>query len=299
MSGGGRALGGLLLLVAGCAGVPGGRVVPLPETPVPEAVRTRFALDPFYQQFLAAAELPIVASSRVDPLALVEARAIVLQMCAERPEILAALAAANVRLAVMAHDEFTTELPEHSDLEPAAYWDVRARGLGATAVRPAVSCGEENLLALAGDPYSTENILVHEFAHAIHQMALDRLDPTFDGRLHAAFARARGAGLWEGTYAATNAEEYWAEATQSWFDTNRADDDQHNHVDTRDELRAYDPPLADLCREVYGERSWRYENPRDRHDPGHFRGFDRAAAPRFAWPEEKRRAFDALEGPPR
>ena len=33
---------------------------------------------------------------------------------------------------------------------------------------PSVSCGEENLLALEGDPYSTECILIHEFAHNIH-----------------------------------------------------------------------------------------------------------------------------------
>ncbi|MFQ5808669.1 MAG: alpha/beta hydrolase [Armatimonadota bacterium] len=31
----------------------------------------------------------------------------------------------------MSEDEFTTDVPEHSDLEPAAYWDRRARGLGA------------------------------------------------------------------------------------------------------------------------------------------------------------------------
>jgi len=28
--------------------------------------------------------------------------------------------------------------------------------------------------------------------------------------------------------------EYWAEAVQSWFDTNREPDHDHNHVNTRD-----------------------------------------------------------------
>ena len=38
-------------------------------------------------------------------------------------------------------------------MTPKAYWDKRARGLGATPERPAVSCGEENLLNLQGDWY--------------------------------------------------------------------------------------------------------------------------------------------------
>jgi hypothetical protein len=88
------------------------------------------------------------------------------------------MAANKTRFTVMAHDEWTTDVPEHSDLRPPEYWDRRARGLGATRSRPSVSCGEENLLAMKGDPYSTENILIHEFAHAIHEMGLSTVDPT-------------------------------------------------------------------------------------------------------------------------
>lgn len=51
----------------------------------------------------------------------------------------------------MAQDEMTTDVPEHCDLRPKDYWDRRARRLGATDARPAVSCGEENLLCLPGD----------------------------------------------------------------------------------------------------------------------------------------------------
>ncbi len=277
---------GLLALTLGCAGTP-------PAVgPVPIAVRESFRLDQFYAQHIDAEGLPIVASAKVEPLALIEARAVVEKMCTARPEILPTLGAAHVRLVVMAYDEFTTDIPEHSDLAPAEYWDVRARGLGATPVRPAVSCGEENLLGLEGDPYSTESILVHEFAHAIHEMALCTLDPTFDDRLKQGYQRAMQEKLWDGTYAATNRQEYFAEGTQSWFDTNREDDAVHNHVDTRDELRTYDPRLAALCAEVYGDLEWRYVPPSERDRLEHFEGFDRATAPKFVWPEEKRRAFD-------
>ena len=89
----------------------------------------------------------------------------------------------KARYAVMARDEFTTDISEHSDLKPSQYWDRRARGLGATFARPAVSCGEENLLGLPGDPYAKENILIHEFAHALHQMALIQLDNSFQNQI--------------------------------------------------------------------------------------------------------------------
>ena len=37
--------------------------------------------------------------------------------------------------------------------------------------------------AVNGARYSAENILIHEFAHAIHEMGLVHVDPTFDRRL--------------------------------------------------------------------------------------------------------------------
>jgi len=253
--------------------------------PVPEVVRRQFKLAPFYQKFIDLEGLPVVGSTNVSDFALREAVWIVRQMLTNRTDILHAMASNNVRLAVMAWNEFTTDVPEHSDLESKVYWDRRARGLGATPRRPAVSCAEENLLGYPGDPYSTENICIHEFSHAIHEMGMSRLDPTFDKRLRAAFQKAKDAGLWKGTYAATNPMEYWAEGAQSWFDNNRANDSLHNHVDTRAELKEYDPALAKLCEEVFGDHSWRYKKPAARTPEGraHFAGYDASKAPRFKW----------------
>jgi hypothetical protein len=226
-----------------------------------------------------------------------EAAWIIDRMIGHRPDILAAMVVRRTRCVVIGTSEHTTDMPEYRDLYPRKWWDVRARGLGATDARPAVSCGEENLLSLAGDPYSTENILVHEFAHAIHEMGLVDVDPSFDKRLRKAFDRAIAAGRWVGTYAGTNHMEYWAEGVQSWFNTNRTDDDLHNSVDTRVELVAYDPPLAALCKEVFGDGAWRYINPR-RRLPGtdgtdHLRNFDRATAKRFVWDPKRRLAYEA------
>ena len=137
----------------------------------------------------------------------------------------------------MAPDEFTTAIPEHSHLAPKGYWDKRARGLGSSKEHPAVSCGEENLLGYKGDPYAAENILIHEFAHSIHQQGLNIVDPGFEKKLEKVFNRAALKGLWKGKYAGTNPAEYWAEGIQSWFDTNRENDYEHNHVNTREELK--------------------------------------------------------------
>lgn len=225
---------------------------------VPEELRRQWRLAPFYQKYLDCQGFPILASSKVSDAAILEAAHIVDQLLAERSDVRRALIANKVRLAVMAPTEQTTDIPEHSDLTPKAYWDRRARGLGPTPIRPAVSCGEENLLGLPGDRYATENILIHEFAHAIHLMGLNHVEKDFDARLHKIYQRAQTAGLWKGTYAATNASEYWAEGVQSYFDTNRLPDHDHNHVRTREQLEKYDHELFRLIDTTFKSPTWRY-----------------------------------------
>jgi cyclophilin family peptidyl-prolyl cis-trans isomerase len=253
--------------------------------PVPADVRQELSLSPFYRQYLPVEGFPIVGSAQVSPAALREAAWIVSRMLAGREDLLRAMRTNRVRLVVMGYQEYTTDVPEHAGLQPKVYWDRRARGLGATPDSPAVSCAEENLLAYPGDPYSTENILIHEFAHAIHETGLVKVDPTFDRRLGEAFHSATNRGLWRGTYAAVNRQEYWAEGTQSWFDNNRENDALHNHVSRRPLLRAYDPALAALCEEVYGDGAWRYRKPADRTaaDRAHLADYDPAKAPTFRW----------------
>ncbi|MFO0888940.1 MAG: glycoside hydrolase family 2 TIM barrel-domain containing protein [Isosphaeraceae bacterium] len=253
-------------------------------------------LDPFYTKHLSVGGLPVVGSAKVSDHALKEAAYLVGKLLEHRPDVRDAMVRNKVRCAVMAYSERTTDIPEHRDLTPKNYWNVRARGLGATTARPAVSGAEENLLNYPGDPYSTENILIHEFGHAMHEMGLSTADPTFDKRLRDAFATASEAGLWKGTYAATNPHEYWAEGVQSWFDTNRENDSQHNHVNTRDELKKHDPALASLLREVFGDTTWRYVRPDRRADRAHLAGYDPARAPHFAWEPELLEANRKLRG---
>ncbi len=248
-----------------------------------------------YTQRASAHGLPVVASANVSPYAVAEAVYIVDCLLAKRDDVRQAMVRSGARLCVMAHNEFTTDLPEwewlahepvrgFSDIAIRDYRDARSRGMGGSETDPYCSCAEENLLCYVGDPYSTENILIHELAHNIHLRGMNNVDPTFDGRLKKAYNDAMQQGLWKGKYASVNHHEYFAEGVQSWFDNNRENDHDHNHVNTRVELIEYDARLADLCREVFGDTEFRYTKPATRLT-GHLEGFDPTSAPRFEFPQ--------------
>ena len=80
-------------------------------------------------------------------------------------------------------------------------------------------------------------------------------------------------------YASRNRAEYWAEGVQCWYDTNRTMDHDHNHIQTREQLRAYDSPLAQLCSDVLGDSKWRFLSPRKRAGQDHLREFDPEQSP--------------------
>ena len=255
----------------------------LPQ-PSSDAVKT-LKLDSFYSQYIDCGGLAILSSAKTSPYALKEASWIVEQMLHGREDLLREIVRHKIRVAVMSYQEFTTDVPEHSDLVPKDGWNRRARGLGATEQRPAVSCAEENLLEFKGDPYRGENIFVHEFAHVIHEFGMKYLDETFDRRLDQAYKKAIQDGLWTGTYAASNRREYWAEGVQSWFDTNQARNQYHNGINTREKLKAYDVGLATLLEEVFKSNEWRYCLPHDRKNCAHLNGYDFNASQTFKWPE--------------
>ena len=258
-----------------------------------------------YTQRASAGGFPIVASAKVNPYALKEVAYLLGLMLAHRPDVCQAMTDSGARMVIMAHDEYTTDLPEFARLaaEPVKgyenltakdYWDVRARGLGGSRTDPFCSCAEENVLAFPGDPYEKECIVIHEFAHSIHLRGMVNVDPSFDTRLKAAYDAAMKADLWRGKYASVNHHEYWAEGVQSWFDDNRVNDHDHNHVHLRTQLIEYDPALAALCREVFGETELHYTKPTTRLT-GHMAGYDPSKAPAFAWPEPLQAARQMIQ----
>lgn len=257
-------------IAAGCAARPEAAAETALLPPPPAALR----LDPFYRQHLDAGGIPVVASERVPSAALEAARDIVTAMLAHRRDIRSDLVGRRVRVAVIGLEEGTMDLPEYrhwqkperddprltacerdeydiriAPLSRAQYWNARTRGTGGNPV----SVGAENLLARPNTRFFGENILVHEFSHAVLASAR-RVDPELYRRLGSAFASATAGGKWRGDYAAVNVDEYWAEGTQFWFETNMISRLDDGTILSADDLRRYDPALAGLLEEVYGPR---------------------------------------------
>lgn len=91
-------------------------------------------------------------------------------------------------------------------------------------------------------------------------------------------------------YAHKNRAEYWAEGVQCWYDTNRTMDHDHNHIHTREQLKAYDPVLAELCQEVLGDSPWRFISPRQRAGKAHLTDFDPVQSPKVIDPSHIEKA---------
>jgi hypothetical protein len=230
------------------------------EDPSVSAVPAQLGYDSFYKKYLDAKGIPIISSEKVPDAALYQARITVRKMLNKIPqEAIQKMIDNKVRLSIMAEKEVTTDIPEHSDLNevfPQTNWDTRARGLGATKSRPATSCAEENVLCYPSDRYRNEDILIHEFAHSIHQMGLSEWNREFEMTLRRLHKQAQDKGLWANTYAISNSAEYWAEGVQSFFNVNTEaipTNGVHNHVNTRAELKEYDPDLYALIATYFDE----------------------------------------------
>ncbi len=222
------------------------------------AVPVSLGLNPFYKKYTDANGIPVISSAKVPEEALLKARSIVIMMLGKRDDVRLKMIEYNARVGIIGASEVTTDMPEYAFLknDPNTNWDERARGLGGTIWVPLTTGAEENILCYTNDRYKTEDILIHEFAHALHGMGIKFVENDFETRLNNIFTNAINSGKWLNTYAATNIAEYWAEGVQSWFNVNAQSSPPngiHNHVNTRNELLQYDPDLHNLISEFLNE----------------------------------------------
>ena len=216
-------------------------------------------LDAFYTKYMDANGISVISSYRVPDSALVQAWTIVKFMTNDLPAAnLKQMQNAGARVGVMARYEGTTDIPEHAYLESdtTLNWDLRARGLGGDMNLPLTTCAEENLLCYQIDKYHAEDILIHEFAHAVHLIGIAPIDSTFNPKLQALLDKAVAEGKYYKTYAKTDLYEYWAEGVQNWFNVNAEvpePDGKHNQINTRAELKKYDPELYELIHHYFSE----------------------------------------------
>lgn len=231
-------------------------------------------LDPFYTRSLDAHGIPVSSSAIVPDAALRAAQSLVVEMLARRPDLAKALVARGQRIVVMAESEGTLDVPEQRDWKKPApddsrltrcekkhyqewigrlsdreYWNQRARGMGGELTSGAA----ENLLGVPGTRYYGENILVHEFSHAILDVA-ETCDPALYRAVERAYANARQHDLWKGEYGETTVQEYWAEGTQFWFESNTLAVVGGVSILSTADLQRHDPALYAVLRRVYGTR---------------------------------------------
>lgn len=221
-------------------------------------------LDPFYKKYADVNGIAIVSSWRVPDSAFVQACRIINFMTRDLPEdVLVQMVKMKARVGIMARYEGTTDIPEHAPLanDTTLNWDLRARGLGGDMELPLTTCAEENLLCYQIDKYHAEDILIHEFAHAIHLIGIAPISPDFNALLQEKLDDAIAADKYLKTYAATNIYEYWAEGVQNWFNVNaevKSPDGKHNWVNTREDMKRYDPQLYKIISNYFSDFT---ENP--------------------------------------
>ena len=253
-------------------------VTDIPEpVPPPPVVRDFFQLDPYYQQWINVRGFPVLASAEVSPYAVKEAAWTIGHMVGHRPDILKVMAQNKARFSIVPHNKHLSDIPEYDFGRLDFFWEIRARGIGGlTATSP-----EENIIC--GDSNYCYAEVIHEFAHQLHDWGLNGIDSTFDSRLETMYNAARKEGLYQERYAGSNRHEYWAEGVGSWFNgPNRGSNVAH----TRLALKKYDPRLAKLLTEVFGDRSWRYTPPATRTHLPHLQGFNPQEAPIYQRPPE-------------
>ena len=181
---------------------------------------SKLMLDPFYEKYVDAMGIPVIASAAVSDTAILVARDIIIHMLAERPDIRRAMVQSGQKVGIIGYAQQISDIPEYTNMKKPAlgdrrltakeiaeydkirkmtdqeYWNKRSRGQGGIYT----TCGEENLLGLPGTRYFGEHILVHEFAHAIHR-GIWKIDPELTDAIKQAYADAMALGIWKGHYA--------------------------------------------------------------------------------------------------
>ncbi len=228
-------------------------------------VRSTIAVEG-YSQGCTVLGLEVLAGEEVNPNAIDQLADRTYNMLVNRPEYAAAIAAFPIGIRIIGSSQRIMDLPEFEDIyfhHPGIDWRFLGRSFPGTEIIPFAAGAEENLLCSTEDRYEGEDNFMRDFAITIRRFAMDTVDESTSAAIDQAYAVAIAEGKWKNTLAEINSEQYWAEGVQSFFDANLEDNAEdrepissHNHVNTRDELRAYDRALYQVAISVFGDTDW-------------------------------------------
>jgi hypothetical protein len=189
------------------------------------------------------------AAASVTEIAIDRAQYIVEQMLQNSSDLRKKMVDRGFVIEIIGQDQVLTDLPRYKYLKNRETFDGRdfdlTRGVGD---EKACSIGEENLLCSKGQMYYNENILVHEFAHSI----LYYMSSQLKSQVNQAFAEAKKKKLYpKEIYMMADVNEYWATATQAWFDAVTRIDINAG-INKRAKILKHDPELAKILQTIYG-----------------------------------------------
>ena len=190
-----------------------------------------------YTKRATAHGITIVADALVDDRALAVATATLDRMFANN-QLATPIADQGAYIIVADRSQGVLDLPEFACLESQVKdgFFTHVCGVADRADYPVATVNELDLLGDKSGPCRGLNILYHETGHLVQGWAMgpsDYFDVKFD------YHDALSAGKYKGMYAATNSNEYFAEATQAYFLTVNGTGNQD-----RAWLKDYDPNLC-------------------------------------------------------
>ncbi|WP_379145149.1 hypothetical protein [Paenibacillus sp. sgz500992] len=219
----------------------------------------------YYTRFTRTSSgILIKSSSHVGYQVHDQACAMIEVMLSKRPEVARKLEELQASLAIYGLQEDAYDIPEHRG--GADFLTRPVEGFGGTPQIPTTSVSEKNIMRYRDGEiqtrYLNESILAHEFGHAIHLIGINNLeDQTLARQLVNAYEHAVDSGLWPHTYAISNYEEYFATLTTIWFNVMAESKDGtwdgvRGPVNTREELKVYDPLGYSFFDSIYPDRAF-------------------------------------------
>jgi hypothetical protein len=213
--------------------------------PPPEA-----QLDGYYKKYLNCTGIPVIGSDAITDEALWNVSDLIDFMMTGRNEVkdeLVRVGAYHV-LVPSSYSPGLTEAPEFSGLSLNGSGNTLRKAPVSVSAMPNALCDPDgNVNGFVG-----ANVAMHELTHLMHLHAFRTLYPDFEPALGAAFQHAVSTDLWKNTFLRMNDEEYLAAGVTVWYGTltsfvvGAEGDGTLNDVNTRAELKAYDPDLYDL-----------------------------------------------------
>lgn len=199
-----------------------------------------------YTQRIDVKGITVVGSAKVSQQAFDAARTTIERLF-EHNDLAGPLVDSGAYVIIVDKGQGILSLPEFSCLsrEAAAGIISHACGIADRADYPVATVNEADLTGDRRGPCQGLNILYHELGHLVQNWSLPPAD-YFDIKQY--YAAALAAGKYKDQYAATNPNEYFAEATQNYFFHGELDGSKD-----RAWLKKYDPDIYALLVANYGE----------------------------------------------